>query len=322
MAGRSVRTLPDPDRIERLEAEVFQAGMVNGWNKPEPSMWPLPKRHFVPAHWSYEKAKAFLDAAGELIGTDLAERRNLILASPIPDNFYPTVRTMVAAYQMVKAGETARSHRHTANALRFVLDAEPNAFTIVEGKRIPMEPGDVLLTPNWHWHGHSNESRAAAYWMDFLDMPLVHLLGPMFFEHHAEGLERVAPVDPGSPARFAWAETQRRLDAAPEIEPGRREIELGKPALVTISLHVTRLEAGRSFAAGPTTANSIFAVMEGAGVSTVDGKRYEWRRGDVVAVPTGYANSTSAGTRSTLLRVTDEPLLRHLDWLRTIPAGR
>jgi hypothetical protein len=91
------------------------------------------------------------------------------LNNPTEGNTYPTVRTLVAAYQMVKAGETAKSHRHSANALRLVLDTWPNTFTIVGGKKIPMEPGDVLLTPNWAWHGHDNKGADNAYWIDFLD---------------------------------------------------------------------------------------------------------------------------------------------------------
>ncbi len=307
--------------MHELYELLAKAGMENGWNKPEPSMWASPKKHFVPAHWSYAHAKAALDAAGRFVNTELAERRNLILANPIPGNHYPTVRTLVAAYQMVKAHETARAHRHSANALRLVLDAEPNAFTIVQGKRIPMEPGDVLPTPNWSWHAHANEGRTNAYWMDFLDMPLVHFLGPMFFEPHPDGLERATGIAGDSPARFPWAETRRRIEAQTETEPGRREIELGNPALPTIALHVLRLEAGASFAMAPTTANSIFAVMQGSGTSLVDGLSFDWRRGDTIAVPTGCEHTCRPATQSYLLRVTDEPVFRQLGWLRPAPSA-
>jgi len=49
---------------------------------------------------------------------------------------------------MVLPGEAARSHRHTPNALRLVVDAAPGNYTVVNGKKLPMRPGDVLLTPN------------------------------------------------------------------------------------------------------------------------------------------------------------------------------
>lgn len=303
---------------DALDAMLTEAGVVNGWHKEEPSLWPLPKKHFVPAHWSYAQAAAVLDAAGAVVSTELAERRNIILANPVPGNRYATTRTLVTAYQMVKAAETARSHRHTANALRLVLDAEPGMFTIVAGKRIPMEPGDVLLTPNWHWHGHSNDSAGSAYWLDFLDLPLVHFLGPMFFEHHPDGIERDAPVDATSAMRFAWGGIRERLAAEPEIAAGRQEIELGSPALATMSLHVLRVARGTIFRYGPTTANAIFAVMAGEGASDVDERGFVWTRGDVVAVPSGCAMTCRTSAESYLLRVSDAPLLRSLAWLRSI----
>src|SRR5260370_25647918 len=89
---------------------------------------------------------------------------------------------LVAVYQMILPGEWARAHRHTPNALRLILDAEPGTYTQVDGVDIAMEPGDVLLTPNWSTHGHGNRGNASAYWLDFLDVPLVQLLEPMFFE--------------------------------------------------------------------------------------------------------------------------------------------
>lgn len=306
--------------MEELYDLLARSGIENGWNKPEPSLWPLPRKDFLPAHWSYANGKAALDAAGRFVNTELAERRNLILANPVADNKYPTVKTLVAAYQMVKAGETARSHRHTANALRLVLDTQADAFTIVDGKKIPMEPGDVLLTPNWSWHGHANESRANAYWMDFLDVPTVHLLGPMFFEHHPDAIEAATEIAPDSPARFSWERTQARLATAPEVGPGRREIELGAPALATIGLHVTRLEAGASFDVEPSTLSAIWAVMKGAGAATIDGAQYDWGRGDALAAPMGSAQSWMAREESYLLRVSDKPLLERLDWLKPIPA--
>ena len=115
----------------------------------------------MPAQWKYEQARGALDAAGRLINTALAERRNLILFNPAEDNGYGTVRTLVAAYQMIMPGEWARSHRHTPNALRLILDSEPGTYTEVDGVNIAMEPGDVLLTPNWSSHGHGNDSRPA-----------------------------------------------------------------------------------------------------------------------------------------------------------------
>jgi len=161
------------DALAPYYSELGRLRFSPGWARPEPSMWPEPKPKFKPAVWRFASAKAALDQAGEFVPVELAERRNLIMVNPIEGNIYATTRNIVAAYQMVKAGEMARSHRHTPSALRLVLHADAGTYTIVNGARIDMAPGDVVLTPSWSWHGHVNETQATSYWIDFLDVPFV-----------------------------------------------------------------------------------------------------------------------------------------------------
>src|SRR5437764_1601497 len=243
--------------LEELYRQLEPIGLGAGWAKPTPSLWAEPKKLFQPFVWSYAQAKGALDAAGRLINTELAERRNLILQNPADG--YGTSRTIVAAYQMIMPGERARSHRHTPNALRLIVDAEPGAYTIVDGVKLPMEPGDVLLTPNWSWHGHGNEGPAPAYWIDFLDTPLIHALEPMFFESHPAGYEPVARTAEVSPMRFAWKDTLRRLEeTAPDPSgPYATQIELGAPAMKPIALHIMRLPSGIGTEADRTAQTSI-----------------------------------------------------------------
>ena len=302
--------------MEQLYALLDHTGMGPGWNKPEPSLWPTPRKNFVPAHWSYALSRPALDAAGRYVSTALAERRNLILANPVPGNTYATVRTLVAAYQMVKPHETARSHRHRPNALRLVIDADPETYTIVDGVKIPMLPGDVLLTPNWAWHGHANESDACAYWVDFLDVPLMHFMEAMFFESYPEGIERSDKADAASPFRFAFADSKDQLDRMEEGGAGWKQLALGPMQMDTIGLFVERLESGATRDAGRTTAHSIYAVIDGSGVSHIDSTEIRWSRGDVIALPGWRPATHHAFERSHLLRVTDEPLMRKLNWLR------
>jgi gentisate 1,2-dioxygenase len=65
-----------------------------------------------------------------------------------------------------------------------------------------------------------------------------------------------------------------------------------------------------------TTANNIYAVVEGSGTTNVDGERFEWRRGDVIAAPAWRPHSHQAGEDALLLRVTDEPVMQRLGFLR------
>ena len=257
MSSPSQSDLARSGTLEELYRKLDKVGMGPGWNKPTPSLWPAPRKTLVPAHWKYELARGALDAAGRLINTALAERRNLILFNPAEGNTYGTVRTLVAAYQMIMPGEWARVHRHTPNALRLILDAEPGTYTEVDGVDIAMEPGDVLLTPNWSTHGHGNRSKACAYWLDFLDAPLVQLLEPMFFEamededkhadatasHPARRPRRRRPIQPFV---FTLKDTLRRLgEAKPEPRgPFATQIELGHPALATTALYMMKLGPG------------------------------------------------------------------------------
>ncbi len=44
--------------------------------------------------------------------------------------------------------------------------------TTVNGDKLPMEPGDLLLTPPHHWHEHRHEGTEPMIWMDILDHPV------------------------------------------------------------------------------------------------------------------------------------------------------
>jgi gentisate 1,2-dioxygenase len=317
--------------LEELYGKLDKVGMGPGWNKPTPSLWPAPRKTFVPAHWKFELARGALDAAGRLINTALAERRNLILFNPAEGNTYATVRTLVAAYQMIMPGEWARVHRHTPNALRLILDAEPGVYTEVDGVKIAMEPGDVLLTPNWSTHGHGNRGNKSAYWIDFLDVPLVQMLEPMFFEVTADEDKPEAesggpPVEATteSPFVFTLRDTLRRLGeakAGPE-GPFGTQIELGRPALATTALYMMRLVPGVRTVPYRTTANNIYAVVQGEGVSIVDGERFVWQRGDVIAAPAWRQHCHEATGDAILFRVTDEPVMQRFAWWREEFSGQ
>ncbi|WP_414710172.1 cupin domain-containing protein [Pseudorhodoplanes sp.] len=54
--------------------------------------------------------------------------------------------------------------------------------TTVDGKDCPMKFGDLVLTPDWGWHGHRHEGKREAMWLDVLDVPLHNYLGTARFE--------------------------------------------------------------------------------------------------------------------------------------------
>lgn len=320
MTDTEAAQLADAFTAARSEQELIelldQAAFGPGWAKKRPSIYPQPKTSFVPAHWRYTDGRAALDAARAFVSTELAERRNLIMVNPHEGNDYPTVRSLVSAYQLVRAGEKARSHRHVPNALRLVLDAAPETYTIVDGHRVPMHRGDVLLTPNWHWHGHDNQSSEDAFWIDFLDVPLIHLLEPMFFEVHPEWIEEAGPPAPDSAFRFAWNTTAPALYASAETRPGERWLRLDQPQMPTISLDLRSLAAGTRLDDPRTTESRIYAVIEGSGELAAGERTFRWSRGDVLAVPAWTPARWQADADSALLCVSDRIVMETLGLLR------
>lgn len=307
--------------LDQLYTVFDELSMEGGWHRRTPALWPEPRKNFLPQRWRYADIKSVLDAAGRLVDHSMADRRNVTLRNPVDGNEYATVRTLVAAYQLIKPGETADAHRHTPAALRIILDGH-GTYTVVNGTRVEMRPGDVLLTPSTAWHSHSHEADSTGddcYWVDILDVPLIHLLEPMFFERHPDGLE-ADPVDvESSPIAFRWEDSIAGLDAASSPAHGMasKEIELGKPAMPTVSVHVQRLDAGFVSATTRTTANSLFTVIDGSGETEIDGTVLTWQRGDVIAVPAWRPYRHRVTADAHLVRCSDEALLRALGLLRT-----
>ena len=82
---------------------------------------------------------------------------------------------------MLFPGESAPVHAHSMSALRFGL-AGRGARMVIDGDRVPMEPGDLVLAPGWSWHGHVHSGGdEPAVWLDGLDVPFVLGLRAGFF---------------------------------------------------------------------------------------------------------------------------------------------
>ena len=303
--------------LDDLYAAIDALSMEGGWHRKQPSLWPEPRANFLPHQWRYADVRQILVAAGDLVDHAMAERRNLTLTNPVLGNGYATVRTLVAAYQSIKPGEHALSHRHTPNALRIILDGR-GTYTVVDGTRVEMRPGDVLLTPSWHWHSHEAVGPDECFWVDVLDVPLVHLLEPMFFERHPDHFEPVQRNVEDGPLAFRWETSMQRLDAAPPDETGvcERQIELGSPAMKTVAIHVQRFGAGFRSTPHRTTAHAVFTVVEGSGSSRIGDHEFGWQRGDVLAVPAWQPVQHRIDTAAHFVRVSDEPVMRAFDFLR------
>ena len=97
---------------------------------------PVPDPKTVPHLWEYEKLRPALIKAGRLVTEKQAERRVLMLINPSSEA-PETTDTLYAGLQLVMPGEAAPAHRHSAFALRFIVEGKAG-FTAIQGRRFEM----------------------------------------------------------------------------------------------------------------------------------------------------------------------------------------
>lgn len=308
-----------------------------------------PRSRAVPYRWRYQALRPYLLRFTEILSLQEAERRVLMLVNPGLVEPPATVNTLYAGIQVIMPGETAQAHRHTSAAFRVIIEGA-GAYTTVDGERVHMHPGDLLLTPGMHWHDHHHEGDGPMMWLDGLDYPLVNALEAGFFELYGERTQKARvpddistrqyihgqlrpaweqPRTPASPVgNYPWAETERAFAAIAEDAAGSDVDGIvleytnpwtGGPVMPTIGCRVARLTPGFVGLPHRHTASSIFHVVRGEGVTVVDGQPVEWADKDVFAVPgwTTYQHqNASVSADAVLFSYSDAPALRALGLYR------
>lgn len=123
-----------------------------------------------------------------------------------------TTDTLYAGLQLVMPNETAKAHRHVAFAMRFIIEGQ-GGFTAVQGQRIQMQRGDVILTPTWNWHDHGKDGSGPMIWLDGLDLPNFQHFPVHFVEHYTSPRYPAEEVDTAaSPLVFPWRKMKEALD--------------------------------------------------------------------------------------------------------------
>ena len=166
----------------------------------------------APMCWRWADMQPLIDRACREVTMQDAERRVLLLTHPAFIDSFATTSNLSAGLQTLLPGEVARAHRHTLQAIRFVMEggaANSVAITSVNDERCLMQPGDLILTPSWTWHehvhagipsSHPNSNDGRVVWFDGLDLPLCRGLDTMFFELAGPGKVAVDPVPTRAPA--------------------------------------------------------------------------------------------------------------------------
>src|SRR5258707_4841854 len=182
MAKPEIRS--ESDAFRAAFHERMHANNMYGLWELASQMTPQPQPKMIPHMWPWSTTESIIEESARAVPVG-DERRALQLFNPGLDGKWATTNTMIAAVQILLPGEVARAHRHTPTAIRFIMEGT-GAYTAVDGERVYMAPGDLILTPSWAWHDHGNEADRPVVWMDGLDVPLVQALNAMFFQFYEE----------------------------------------------------------------------------------------------------------------------------------------
>jgi len=337
--------------LDALHAELERAHVIPTWIYAPRIVGREPVAGYRPYLWRYAEMRALLMRAGELITPERgAERRSIDHVNPDLEAHNSTSHSLATAFQLVRPGECAPSHRHTAGAIRFAVESEGgDVFTAVEGEKLPMGRWDLCLTPRWKWHEHQNNTESDIVWLDALDYPLVNLLRGSFFEpgetlvgrtNRPEGFTerhvgRVRPAgwapypDDVPLVRYPWDETWAAIQAMRGETGSPYDGVLMEyvnpftsgPALPTMACYAQLLRPNEHTKAHRQTASTIYHVMEGEGFSVIDGLRFDWAKGDVFVVPpwAAHEHANATGEDALLFAVSDRPVMDTFGFYREEP---
>lgn len=303
----------------------------------------VPKRQTVAALWRYHDVRPLLLRAGELTPIEKAERRVLVLANPGHglDGLH-TTGTIYAGLQLILPGETAPNHRHTPSAVRLVVEGE-GGFTVVDGERLPMQRGDLILTPSLRWHEHGHAGAGPVVWLDALDLPIVFGMEASYAVEGAPQTVRNAPdasatryrraglVPYGSLARerapypllrWPWAEVRQALEAlAGDTAAGELvhlayvNPETGAECLPTLGFSAVMLRPGEEVAVPRDSASAVYHIVTGRLHVEIAGTSFAAEDADVLAAPAhARVKLANRSTREPafLFRIDDAPLQRRI----------
>jgi gentisate 1,2-dioxygenase len=311
-----------PEELEAYYAQLSAQHITPAWIGGGISTEPQTKA--LPYLWHWRDLRPQAMRAAELVGTAQAERRVLRLSNPNLSGV--ASNTLVANIQIVMPGEIARAHRHSGAALRLIIEGS-GGYTVVEGERVPMSPGDLVLTPNWTWHDHANDTDAPMIWLDGLDTPLVRMLEAGFYEEYHQDRQELGPQVNASEWHYPMTEMRAALEqlaATRTDDPGEETIleyinrRTGGPVMPTIACHMQRLRPGEKTPARRRVCCTNYHVVEGSGYSFVGGERLDWEAKDVLTVPTWtFCEHVNSGDRPAFLfSFSDAPVMKALSLYR------
>src|SRR3977135_3123200 len=258
-----------PEALQEYYAQLRAQHVTPAWLGGGISL--EPQSQAVPYVWHWRDLRPQATRAAELVGTAQTERRVLRLTNPNLPGI--ASNTLVANIQIVMPGEIARAHRHSGAALRLIIEGQ-GGYTVVNGERVPMAPGDLVLTPNWSWHDHANDTDAPMIWLDGRDTPLVRMLEAGFYEEYYQERQDLAPPVNASEWHYPISEMRAALQLLADADTGDAgegiileytNRRTGGPVMPTIACHMQLLRPGEKTQARRRVCCTNYPVVGGAG---------------------------------------------------------
>ncbi|MEJ8571990.1 gentisate 1,2-dioxygenase [Microbaculum marinum] len=305
-----------------------------------------PTSKAVPFQWRYSDVRPLLMESGNLLTAEEAERRVLVFENPSFVGQSRTTSTLYSGMQLIMPGETAPAHRHTASALRFMLEGE-GAFTAVGGERTTMRAGDFVITPAWAYHDHGNEGTEPCAWLDGLDLPMVSFFETGFSEGYNDKRQTLTRPEGDSLGRFGdgmlplEAESRYGLTTPIFNYPYERAREAlvtaargeepdphvgttlryanpidGGWAMPTMATWMTHLKKGFETAPMRSTDGIVMCVGEGSGTATIGDRTFQFSKRDVLAIPAWSWRSFKASEDCFLFCFSDRVVHEKLGFYR------
>jgi gentisate 1,2-dioxygenase len=353
VAGRAnVSDTPELREYYRELEQVHAGALWTVANKIEP--WE-PKSESVPIVWRYADLREKVLRSIDLVTPEQAGRRVIYLDNPGRSAVSAAVGWLYSGLQVMHPGELASSHRHSASALRFIMEGR-GAYTNVDGHKMTLGANDFVLTPNGTWHEHGvSEDGTPCIWQDGLDIPLMNALEAGFYEVHPELQQAVTyAVDDstlrwGNPGlrpagsdwskrysplfKYEWAPTYEALhryagasDGSPfdGIHMDYVNPATGGPVMQTIGASIQMLRPGEHTRAHRQVGSFLYQCCKGSGYSIVNGRRLDWRERDIFCVPSWMFHehvNASATDDACLFAFHDLPVMKALGLYREQAFG-
>ncbi len=337
------------NELARLYQDMQNLSVIPLWQIETNLMSRQPRPEAVPWLWKWPDLYDLASRSGQLVPISRGgDRRAIALSNPGLKGKPFATSTMWAAVQWLNGHEVAPAHRHTAQAIRFIIDGS-GSWSTVEGDRVFLERGDFVLTPPLLWHDHGSKSDERAIWMDGLDIPLNNFLDASFFEPYPAEAQEVTQVLNGTVLKYGvgqlrpawekrsveyppmhtykWADTERALNnlaqvaASPFDDVALEYInpQTGGSVMPSFTCWIQMLRPGIHTKAHRQVGSAIYHVFEGSGETIINGVSYQWEQGDFFVIPSWawheFRNHSADG-RAILFSMQDTPTIVALNKYR------